>query len=196
MKKRSQKIVDRAFQTRVALSLTVIAMLVPAILLLGAWLVWKFAVIQNSPLAEWPIGWPLVGAVLKSHWWIGMLCFAAFLAFSFALVFYYTHRIAGPVYRFRWLFDELAEGRIHTEVQLREGDAFENLAASLLRANATLASTITHLKAAVVAASQEAGALQNSALSKQLSDIQRILDRYRIVVPVPTESSPEENPPA
>jgi len=187
LKKRSQKIVDRTFQLRVALSLTVIAMLVPAVLLLGAWLVWKFAVIQTPPLAEWPVGWQLVGAVLKSHWWIGVLCFAAFLAFAFSIVFYYTHRIAGPVYRFRWLFDELAEGRIHTEVQLREGDSFENLAASMLRANATLASAVTQLKAAAVAASQEAAAAQNSALNEQLNTIQRVLDRYRVVVPLPAE---------
>lgn len=189
LNKRSQHIVDRAFQTRVATSLTVMSMLVPVILLLGAWLVWKFAVIQNPPLAELPMGWKLIGAVLKTHWWIGVLCFAAFVAFTFALVFYYTHRIAGPVYRFRWLFDELAEGRIHTQVQLRDGDCFENLAASLLRVNATLASSVAHLKEAAAAASKEAEPIKNAALNEQLGAIHHILDRYSVMSPPPAESS-------
>lgn len=188
VKERTQHVVDRAFQMRVAVSLTMIATLVPAVLVIGMYLVWKFAVIQNPDLAELPIGQELFLAALKSHWWIGALCIAAYVAFAFAIVFYYTHRIAGPVYRFRWLFDELAEGRIHTQVQLRQGDSFENLAASMLRAHATLASAVTQLKAAAVAASQQAGAVQNPALSEQLNAIQRILDRYRVVVPQPAES--------
>lgn len=188
LKKRSQHIVDRALQMRVAIILTMITVLVPAVLLFAIYLVWRIVVTQNPLLAELPAAWLTVGATLRMHWWVVGLCIAGFVSFTFALVLYYTHRIAGPVYRFRWLFDELAEGRVHTTVQLREGDAFENLAASLLRANATLASAITHLKAAAVAASQEAGSIQNPALNEQINAIQRILDRYRVVVPRPGES--------
>lgn len=184
--KRTQHVVDRAFQVRVATSLTAIAMLVPVVLLIGGYLVWTFALIHNPPLAELPFGWKLAGSLFKDQWWLMLFFLASFLAFSFALVFYYTHRIAGPVYRFRWLFDELAEGRIHTRVKLRQGDCFENLASGILRANATLASSITHLKTAAASAAQEAEALGNHTLVEQIASINRALDRYSVVLPPDT----------
>ncbi len=171
-----------------ATSLTAIAMLVPVVLVIGGYLVWTLALIHNPDLADLPFGWTLASNLLKDQWWLILFFVAAFLAFSFALVFYYTHRIAGPVYRFRWLFDELSEGRIHTRVQLRKGDCFENLASGILRANATLASSITHLKAAAAAAARETETLQNSVLREQLTAINRALDRYSVIATVSQEN--------
>jgi len=196
--KRTQHVIDRAFQLWVATRLTAIAMLVPVVLLIGGYLVWTFAVIHNPGLAKLPFGWKLFSDLMKEQWWLVMFFVATFLAFSFALVFYNTHRIAGPVYRFRWLCDELAEGRIHTRVKLREGDCFENLASSMLRANVTLASSISHVKAAAAAVSQEANVLQHGALNEQAALIIRALDRFT-VISAPVEPSPEtsdENPEA
>lgn len=171
-----------------ATSLTAIAMLVPVVLLIGGYLVWTLALVHNPALADLSFGWKLVSDLLKDQWWLILFFVATFLALSFALIFYYTHRIAGPVYRFRWLFDELSEGRIHTRVQLRKGDCFENLASGILRANATLASSITHLKAAAAAAVQEAETLQNGVLREQLTAINRALDRFSV-----TSTAAQEN---
>lgn len=183
-----------------ATSLTAIAMLVPVVLLIGAYLVWTLALIHNPGLADLPFGWKLVSDLLKDQWWLILFFVATFLALSFALIFYYTHRIAGPVYRFRWLFDELSEGRIHTRVQLRKGDCFENLASGILRANATLASSITLLKAAAAAASQETETLPNSVLHEKMTAINRALDRFSVPTTVPQEnqdtgSAPENKEP-
>jgi len=179
--KRTQHVVDRAFQIQVATRLTAIALLVPIVLLLGGYLVWIFGVMHRPTLANEPFGWTLARDLLKDQWWLILFFFVVFVAFSFALVFYNTHRIAGPVYRFRWLFDELAEGRVHTRVQLREGDSFENLASTILRANATLASSITHLKDVAAALKQEADKLQNQVLAEQVSTLNRVLDRFSIM---------------
>jgi len=187
---RTQHVVDRAFQVRVATSLTAIAMLVPVILLIGGYLVWIFATIHNPALAEMPFGWKLAGNLLKDQWWLVLFFLVVFLAFSFALVFFYTHRIAGPVYRFRWLFDELSEGRIHTHVKLRKGDCFENVASGILRANATLASSITHLKEATAVAMREAASQQQGTLSEQLDVIHCALDRFQ-VIEAPVQEAPQ-----
>lgn len=181
--KRTQHIVDRAFQVRVASSLTAIAMLVPVVLLIGGYLTWTFAIIHNPDLETMPFGWKLIGSLMKDQWWMVVFFIVVFVAFSFALVFFYTHRIAGPVYRFRWLFDELAEGRIHTRVKLRKGDCFENLASGILRANATLASSITHLKESTAVVSREAEAAQSEVLKKELSAIGHMLDRFTVITP-------------
>jgi len=191
--KRTQHVVDRAFQLRVATSLTAIAMLVPVVLLLGGYLTWTFAVIHNPDLEKAPFGWKLAGDLLKDQWWLVLFFFVVFVAFSYALIFFYTHRIAGPVYRFRWLFDELAEGRIHTRVQLRKGDCFENLASGIMRTNDTLASSIVHLKEAAAAAVREAGATKNEALNEQVSMIGRMLDRFS-VISAPPEPAPTAEP--
>jgi hypothetical protein len=189
--KRTQHVVDRAFQMQVATRLTAIALLVPIVLLLGGYLVWTFGVMHRPTLANEPFGWTLARDLLKDQWWLILFFFVVFVAFSFALVFYNTHRIAGPVYRFRWLFDELAEGRVHTRVQLREGDSFENLASTILRANATLASSITQLKDAAAALKQEADKLQNQALAEQVSTLNRVLDRFSITELSGTGEEPE-----
>ncbi len=191
--KRTQHVVDRAFQVRVATSLTAIAVLVPVVLLIGGYLVWTFAVINNPRIADMPFGWQLVGNLLKDQWWLALLFVAAFLAFSFALVFYYTHRIAGPIYRFRWLFDELAEGRIQTRVQLREGDCFENLASGILRANSALASSINQMKTAAAAASHELAAVENRALAEHIAAINRALDRFSVVLPAKAAEADADN---
>jgi len=190
---RTQHVVDRDFQLRIATSLTAIAMLVPGVLLLGGYLVWTFALLHNPPLADQPLSWAVVGTMLKEQWWLVSLMVAIFLGFSFALVFYYTHRIAGPVYRFRRLLDELAEGRIHTRVQLRAGDCFENLAAGILRANATLASTMNQLKTSAAALTQQSVSMQNRELSEQIGIINRALDRYSVIAaPAMDSTEPDQ----
>jgi len=195
LNQRRQHVVDRAFQARVAASLTAIAALVPFVLIIGGYLVWTFAVAHNSTLAEMPIGWKLFAQLLREQWWLVLLFVVSFVAFSFAIVFYNTHRIAGPVYRFRWLLDELSEGRIHTHVRLRKGDFFENLASSIVRANATLASTMTQLKDASAAASADAAMAGHPAIEHQMKSIQRALDRYTVIAPV-VEQPVAENPAA
>jgi len=190
--KRTQHVVDRAFQVQVATRLTAIALLVPLVLLLGGYLVWTFGVMHRPTLANEPFGWTLATDLLKDQWWLILFFLLVFVAFSFALVFYNTHRIAGPVYRFRWLLDELAEGRIHTRVQLREGDSFENLASTILRANATLASSVTHLKDVAAALKQEADNQQNQVLADQVRTLYRVLDRFSILEPSAAEEKADE----
>lgn len=178
---RRQHVVDRAFQARVATSMTVIAALVPLVLILGSYVVWTLAVVNNPALASEPLGWALLSQIIFKQWWLVLLFLVMFVAFVFALIFYHTHTIAGPVYRFRWLLDELSEGRIHTHVRLRKGDYFENLASSLVRANSTLASTLARAREATDAA---AAASSGSDRDEQLRAIRKALDRYSVIAPV------------
>jgi hypothetical protein len=182
LEKRAQYVVDRVFQQRLAMSLMVIVSLVLAVLLLGFCIAVAYALILSPGMADMPLTLGLVGQLLRQLWWLLLVLAAVCLALSYGIIFYYTHRIAGPVYRFRRLFDELAEGRVHTQVQLRKGDSFENLAGSVLRANATLASSIAELKTAVAALSKKGKAPGDRDLKKQIAVIKHVLDRYHVVV--------------
>ena len=187
--KRTQYIVDRIFQQRVAINLMAIVLFLPVVLMANFYLVGIYAMTQNPEIAGLPRDWGLVGQMLRDQWWLIIFFVVACVSFSFGLIFYYTHRIAGPVYRFRLLFDELAEGKVGAQVHLREGDCFENLAASISRANATLASSIGELKNATAALSRKADSLGNRELGEQIAAINRVLDRYK-VVPLTTPVDP------
>lgn len=124
---------------------------------------------------------------MKQQWWLILLFIAVSFGSSFGFILYYTHRIAGPVYRFRLLFDMLAEGKVGAQVKLRKGDCFENLAENASRASTTLAGSITELKTAAAVLSRRSDSLGDRELVEQIAVINRALDRYNLV-PEPTQS--------
>jgi len=179
--KRTQYLVDRIFQQRLAMDLMVIVLLVPVVLWANFYLVGMYALTQNPDVGELPRGWGLAGLLLKQQWWLIILFVAVSFGLAFGFILYYTHRIAGPVYRFRRLFDELAEGKVGAQVHLRKGDCFENLAQSASHASATLASSIDELKTVAAELSKKAESLGDRELKEQIAAINRALDRYSVV---------------
>lgn len=190
--KRTQIIVDRKFQQQVAMNLMLIVLFLPLVLLANLYAVGTYTMTQNLEIADLPRDWGLVGQMLKYQWWLLLVFVAVSLVFTAALIFYYTHRIAGPVFRFRRLFDEIAEGKVGVQVQLRKGDCFENLAASVSRANVTLAQSISDLKTAAAVMSRRAQALNDRELTEQILVINRVLERYKVAEPA--KPAPNDEP--
>lgn len=192
--KRTQIVVDRKFQQRVALNLMLIVLFLPLVLLANFYAVGTYTMTQNLEIADLPRDWGLVGQMIKYQWWLLLVFVGVSLVFTLGLIFYYTHRIAGPVYRFRRLFDEIAEGKVGAQVQLRKGDCFENLAASVSRANATLAQSIVDLKSAAAVLSKKADALGDRELGEQIAVVNRVLARYQVAAE-PFKTAAEPMPP-
>lgn len=180
MTKRTQIVVDRKFQQQVAVNLMLIVLFLPLVLVANFYAVGTYTMTQNPEIADLPRDWGLVGQMLKYQWWLLLVFVGVSLVFTLGLIFYYTHRIAGPVYRFRRLFDEIAEGKVGAPVQLRKGDCFENLATSVSRANATLSQSISDLKNAAAILSRRADSLGDRELTEQISVVNRILERYKL----------------
>lgn len=69
---------------------------------------------------------------------------AIFLAMlvSASLSVFVTHRFAGPLYRFRQLVDQMAEGDLSARFKLRKGDDLMDLETAVNRAIESLAATI------------------------------------------------------
>lgn len=185
MTKRTKIVVDRKFQQQVAVNLMLIVLFLPLVLLANFYAVGTYTMTQNPEIADLPRDWGLVGQMLKYQWWLLLVFVAVSLVFTLGLIFYYTHRIAGPVYRFRRLFDEIAEGKVGAPVQLRKGDCFENLAGSVTRANATLAQSIMDIKTMAAALSKRADALADPELREQVAALNRLLARYEVVREAP-----------
>jgi len=181
MIKRSNFLIDRMFQQRVAMDLMVIVLLVPVILWANFYIVGMYTLSENPEIAYLPRDWGVVGLLLKQQWWLILLFIAVSFGLSFGFILFYTHRIAGPVYRFRLLFDGLGAGKVGAQVKLRKGDCFENLAQSVSAASAALAASISELKTVAATLTQKADSLGDRELGEQVAAINRTLDRYSVV---------------
>ena len=112
-----------------------------------------------------------------------VLVLAAFsLALSTAMVTGFvvllSHRIAGPLFRFRTVLEDLAGRRLATHTQIRPDDQLVEVATSLGRAVDTLSSDLSALKAAAAELRQAAGPLQNPALDAAVTRLDQILGAW------------------
>jgi hypothetical protein len=181
LENRKRYVVDRAFQQRIALHLTLIVLSLPVVMAAGLFVAWGYVSILNPGIAEAPLSVGLLGKIVVQAWWLVILLSVVFIVLSFGLIFFYTNRIAGPIYRFRHVLDNLAEGKIHIQVKLREGDSFENLSTTILRANATLASAFAELKTAAALLAERSQSSTDDQLKTAVTRISRVLDRYQVI---------------
>lgn len=188
MNNRKQYVVDRTFQQRVALNLSLIVLFLPVVFLVNFYLAGMYALSHNPWTGNTPRDWGLVGDMLENQWMLVLAFVVVSLGITVGLILFYTHRIAGPIYRFRRLFDEISEGKVGAQVILRKGDCFENLASSVSRANATLGRSISDLKTAAAALARKAQSRHDPELDEQIRVLNRVLDRYH-VAPEPAQSS-------
>lgn len=101
-------------------------------------------------------------------------------AFVFGLSLFLSHFIAGPVFRFEKIFQEIREGRLGILIRLREKDEFQDTANALNQALAGLRNKIQKERDATIdivkeftRVLEEAGHSGEAAqLNKRFSDIQ------------------------
>ncbi|HEX9627175.1 MAG TPA: hypothetical protein VGA00_09585 [Acidiferrobacterales bacterium] len=178
MVKRQKILVDRRFQHRLAREMMVIVVLVPIFLWVMFYLAGQYA-LSNPELATERGDWGLIGALLRRQLLPTLLIAAASLGLVYGFVIYYTHRIAGPVYRFCRTLDDMADGRIGQRIKLRRHDYFENLSQSLDRVEGALAGTLDELRTAAAALRERADTLGDAELRQRVAEIDRVLERYR-----------------
>jgi len=72
----------------------------------------------------------LQGYIMDATGWL-LTTVIVYLIMNIAISVYYTHRLVGPTYAFRRHIDLLRNGEFDSRVQLRKGDAFEEVANDL-----------------------------------------------------------------
>lgn len=104
----------------------------------------------------------------------------ALAAFLLGLAFVYVrmaHRVAGPIYRFKSVFAEVADGRLTTRVRLRERDYLTDEAAALdamiqsVRGRVLEARSAAETAARAAAAAHEAAAQGRTVPASELQAI-------------------------
>jgi len=113
-----------------------------------------------------------------------ILVLAAFnLALSAALVTGFvvllSHRIAGPLFRFRSVLEDLAERKIPGHTGIRPEDQLSEVATSLGKAVGTLATDLSALRAVTADLRQAAFPRQDSALESALARLEHLLGAWK-----------------
>ena len=88
-----------------------------------------------------------------------------------------THRIAGPVYRFRKMFEGVGEGNIARDVKLRKGDFLDELAQAYNASMVNLRTDIDDLRAEAQALLGDDGETEGTSRERG-EKILQILERY------------------
>ena len=96
-----------------------------------------------------------------------------------------THRIAGPVYRFEKVCEEVEAGRLNIKVRLREKDEFKELADSFNTMLRTLEEKFSHMKA--LAAQVNATVSQMAGTSEKNLTKHEALSQIKAISPVSQE---------
>jgi len=112
-----------------------------------------------------------------------VLVLAAFsLAISTICVFVFvialSHKIAGPLYRFKVILDELAARRIPDHTKIRPGDQLHDLAVPFARAVDNLEADLNTLKDAAEALRAAHGAEDLQAAEPAIAAVERVMDTW------------------
>ena len=88
-----------------------------------------------------------------------------------------THRVVGPAYRMRRLFDEVGDGRLHLTTGIRQGDELQEL----YRSFSQMVESLRHQRTEEMEALEETLAKMESAgvQSDYLTELRALLERLR-----------------
>ncbi len=70
---------------------------------------------------------PILEQRKKTLWIILTMWEVGFLGMIFAITIFFSHKVAGPLYRLKVYLIELKKGKSHQEITLREGDYFKEI---------------------------------------------------------------------
>jgi len=97
-------------------------------------------------------------------------------------VLYASHKIAGPLYRFKAVIDELGHRNLNPASNIRQGDQLQELASSLKRLIDTLSGDLSTLKSKI--AEVKAGVSKTTDGGKDLhqpiEEMEQLIEQYRL----------------
>ena len=177
---RKQYLIDKKFQTRFAMELMIFVMLTPFIVWANIFMLGQFSHSQDIYAQGAVTQWGFIGVLIQQRWGLMLLLFATNFFIFYFIIIYYSHRVAGPVYKFSKTLDALAEGNIGSDIKLRKRDYFDSLGDSINNISRNLRQNISELKDASDALNTAAAASQDGALKKAAERIDKVLANFTI----------------
>lgn len=165
---------------RLALELMVVVLLVPLVVWADFYVLGQYALSQNISGNMAKSDWGIIGTLIKQQWILMIVLYLVNFGLIYLFLVYYTHRIAGPVYRFSATLDAMCQGDLSNRISLRKNDYFENLGASINRLSDHYADVFTELKAIASLVNESQGDNANAEEKEQIEKMNKILDRYTL----------------
>lgn len=179
---RKQYLIDRKFQLRFAMELMVLVLLVPFIVWANFYVLGQYAMSVDPAVTE--LGsWGVTGALLKHQWPLLLLIYILNFGLVYGFIVYYTHRIAGPVYRFDLVLSDMADGKIGHTIKLRKRDYFGDVGTRINDVTSKLSVTFEELYEIQKSLIQHAEQSGDEALKKHAQDIGQVISQYEVLAP-------------
>jgi len=115
-----------------------------------------------------------------------VLVVAALFGFilNLAWLVFYTHRIAGPLYRLTQVFRQVRDGHIPNTVRFRQGDLIPEIAEEATEAFRALRTYLVEARQALDALEEVAATIpeaqQNEAFRRHLAELRGALQRFEL----------------
>lgn len=180
MQNRKQYLIDRKFQLRLALELMVVVLMVPLVVWADFYVLGQYALSQNISSNMARSDWGIIGSLIRQQWILMVVLYLVNFGLIYIFLVYYTHRIAGPVYRFSVTLDAMSEGDLTSRVSLRKNDYFENLGASINRLSDHYADVFSELKAIATLINESKGENSSAQEQEQIAKMNKLLEKYQI----------------
>lgn len=186
--------IDKPFQTRLALELTLFVLVVPFLVWAN---IYMLGITMNNEeiLAGASKGDGAVATLLvsKQWWWMVLLYFAT-MALVFMLVVFHSHRIAGPAHKFAQTLKRVAAGELDQPLRLRKNDFLKEVGEAINEVLAQQSQRVMELRRLHHNLHARAAALRDAELMRQVDALGAALEAYQLGVPVDGDSARAEIP--
>ncbi len=176
-KQRRIVLIDHRFQLRLAGLFILVQVVLTGIFAFGLYIFLESEV--QAGLASARAMYHTVGQMLRPI----VLVLSAFnLAISSICVLVFvtllSHKIAGPLYRFKTVLDELAARRIPEHTKIRPGDQLHDMSVSFTHAVDNLEADLNTLKDAAEALRAAHGAKDIHAAEPAIATVERVMETW------------------
>jgi general secretion pathway protein G len=162
---RRRRVVVGGFQLRYVL--TSLLGLFVHVVLASAVIVGPLVYLVNRDAPSGTPGWAATSLLaLHEHFWPGL---GLLFLLEAARVVFMSHRIAGPIYRFRVVLERLAQGDLTQRVRIRDHDYLWDEARALETAIAALRERVDATKAAAADVVRQVATLRGESLDERVA---------------------------
>lgn len=190
-KPRKQYLIDRNFQVRFALELMVLVLLVPFIVWANFYVLGQYAMtMEGGPDAI--SSWGMTGALLRHQWPLLLLVYIFNFGLVYLFIVYYSHRVAGPVYKFARTLEGVCQGKLNEEINLRKHDYFHDVADRVNEVISGFRDCVVDARDRLETIANVAGEQQDKNLQAAINDLRTILNRYETSAIVPATGQDTE----
>jgi len=186
--------IDKPFQTRLALELTLFVLVVPFLVWAN---IYMLGITMNNEeiLAGASKGDGAVATLLVSQqWWWMLLFYFATMALVFMLVVFHSHRIAGPAHKFAQTLRRIAAAELDQPLRLRKNDFMKEVGEAINEVVAKESQRVMELRRLHRNLHARAATLRDADLMRQVDALGAALEAYQLGVPVDGDSARAEIP--